>query len=70
MKKSTYQKALTEIIFIKGDTLMETWSIGVDNDPGHAIDPGEEGDIGAKEGFFFSHEEDVWDNGAKSLWDD
>lgn len=52
MKKTAYMKPLTEVIKVNGNALMETWSIGVDNDPGHAIGPGDEDDIGAKQGFF------------------
>ncbi|MGN0214921.1 MAG: hypothetical protein ACI4BG_00130 [Prevotella sp.] len=47
---------------------METWTIGVDNDPNHAIGPGDEGDIGAKQEWF-GNEED-WPHPDNKIWDD
>ncbi|MGP1418085.1 MAG: hypothetical protein ACTTKN_12235 [Phocaeicola sp.] len=64
MKKTAYIKPFTEVVKINGNALMESWSIGVDNDPGHAINPGEEDDIGAKKDFFFEN------TFNKSLWED
>lgn len=69
MNKTAYTKPLIEVIRMDGDALMEKWSIGVDNDPGHAIGPGDEGDIGAKQGSFFD-EADSWGGNSRSLWDD
>lgn len=68
MKKTAYMKPLTEVIRVNGNALMETWSIGVDNDPNHAIGPGNEGDIGAKKGWF--EEEPDWEVQNYSPWDD
>ena len=56
MKKKTYMKPLTEVVKLESNSLMETWSIGVDNDPNHGIGAGQEGDIGAKQGFFDEEE--------------
>lgn len=57
MKKKAYMKPLTEAIEVKVNSLMEVWSIGIDNNPDHAIGAGGEGDIGAKQGFFSDDEE-------------
>ncbi len=69
MNKTAYTKPLIEVIRVNGNALMETWSIGVDNDPNHGIGPGDEGDIGAKKGYFFD-DEDAWPDTHKNMWDD
>ena len=56
MKKTVYMKPLIEVIKVNSEALMEKWSVGIDNDPDHGIKPGEENDIGAKEGWFFNEE--------------
>ncbi|RRD01934.1 hypothetical protein [Prevotella sp. OH937_COT-195] len=59
MKKIAYIKPEMEIVNVQGNALMEHWSIGIDpNDPG--IGPGEEDEIGAKEGFFDDEDDDLW----------
>ncbi|MCI7598881.1 MAG: hypothetical protein SOY06_02185 [Prevotella sp.] len=68
MNKTAYRKPLIEAIRVNGNALMETWTIGVDNDPNHAIGPGDEGDIGAKQGWF-GNEED-WPHPDNKIWDD
>lgn len=51
MKKKIYQRPELEVIYVETYSLMEAWSIPIDNDdPG--IGPGDEGDIGAKRGSF------------------
>lgn len=51
MEKRKYQCPVTEIVSMEVNNLMEVWSIPIDNDdPG--IGPGQEGDIGAKQGIF------------------
>ena len=57
MKKKTYIKPLTEAIKVNVNSLMEIWSIGVDNNLDHGIGTGDEDDIGAKRGFFSDDEE-------------
>jgi len=52
MKKTAYMRPLIEVVEVDGNALMEIWSVGIDNDPGHSINPGDEEDIGAKEGSF------------------
>lgn len=39
MKKTAYIKPLIEVVEVDGNALMEVWSIGIDNDPGHSINP-------------------------------
>lgn len=56
MKKTAYMRPLIEVVEVDGNALMEIWSVGIDNDPGHSINPGDEEDIGAKEGWFFNEE--------------
>lgn len=68
MKKKTYTEPLTEVVKLEVNSLMETWSIGVDNDPSHGIGPGDEDDIGAKQGFF--DEEDDWAKLGFNAWED
>ncbi len=68
MKINAYIKPEIGIIKISGNVLMDTWSIGVDNDPDHAIIPGEEDDIGAKQGFLDEEDERGW--AGRSLWED
>lgn len=67
MKKTAYMKPLIEVIKVNGNALMETWSIGVDNDPNHGIGVGQEGDIGAKQGFF---DEEDWGKPGFNVWED
>ena len=67
MKKKTYMKPLTEVVKLESNSLMETWSIGVDNDPNHGIGAGQEGDIGAKQGFF---DEEDWGQPGFNVWED
>ena len=52
---------------MNGNSLMETWSIGVDNDPDHGIGAGQEDDIGAKPGFFSDED---WEKPAFNVWED
>lgn len=68
MKKKTYTEPLTEVVKLEVNSLMETWSIGVDNDPNHSIGAGQEDDIGAKQGFF--DEEDDWAKPGFNAWED
>lgn len=68
MKKKAYMKPLTEAIEVKANSLMEVWSIGIDNNPDHGIGAGDEDDIGAKQGFFFDNEEEIGSQ-SKGLWD-
>lgn len=67
--KKQYIKPEVEVVKVNGNALMETWSIGVDNDPNHGIGPGNEDDIGAKQGFFFDNWEETGSRN-KNLWDD
>lgn len=67
MKKKTYTEPLTEVVKLEVNYLMETWSIGVDNDPNHGIGDGQEDDIGAKQGFF--DEEDDWAKLGFNAWE-
>ena len=69
MNKTAYTKPLIEVIRVNGNALMETWSIGVDNDPNHAIGSGDEDDIGAKKVHVFD-DEDAWPDTHKNVWDD
>lgn len=69
MKKTAYMKPLIEVIKVNGNALMETWSIGVDNDPNHGIGAGQEGDIGAKQGFF-DEEDENWGKQGVRVWED
>lgn len=69
MKKKTYTEPLTEVVKLEVNSLMETWSIGVDNDPNHSIGAGQEDDIGAKQGFFLN-EEDDWAKPGFNAWED
>ncbi|PTL34349.1 hypothetical protein C7120_07405 [Prevotella sp. oral taxon 376] len=65
MKRKRYSAPAVESIKVNTDNLMEVWSIGIDDDPGHSIGPGDEGDIGAKPGF---QDEDEWP--SFSPWSD
>lgn len=67
-EKNKYIRPEIETIAITEDVLMETWSIAVDNDPNHAIGPGDEEDIGAKRNFFDVGWEDY--PGQETLWED
>jgi len=67
MKKTYIQPELEVLSMGYGAHLMEVWSIGIDpNDPG--IGPGDEDDIGAKQGFF--DEEDDWAKLGFNAWED
>lgn len=66
MKKTVYAKPFTEVIAVNDNALMETWSIGVDND--HTIGPGDEDDIGAKKGWFIDEPENNLKN--YNPWED
>lgn len=69
-KTKTYVKPETEVIRLQGSLLMDTWSIGIDNDPDHGIGPGDEDDIGAKKGFFDNDVEDNTPLYRYNLWED
>jgi len=66
MRKNKYSKPEIIIIEMKSNIFMDTWSLGVDNDPEHGIKPGDEGDIGAKQNTFDGFLDDTnyspWDN--------
>lgn len=50
-----------EEIAVLGNTMMETWSITVDNSDDSAIGPGEEDQIGSRENPFFGDDlDDSW----------
>ena len=52
MKKKKYQRPEIEVVYAEPSSLMDAWSIPIDeNDPG--IAPGDEDEIGAKQGGFF-----------------
>lgn len=66
MKKKTYTKPASEIIHTQIESVMETWSIPVDNNTNNAINPGDEGDIGAKKATFDGN----WGKVDHDLWED
>ena len=67
MKKKKYQRPELEVVYIESSSLMEVWSIPIDDDdPG--IGPGQEDEIGAKQGGFFDDSdwgEDDFKSGEK-----
>ena len=66
MKKKKYQRPELEVVYIESSSLMEVWSIPIDDDdPG--IGPGQEDEIGAKQGGFF--EDSDWGEDDFKSWD-
>ena len=66
MKKKKYQRPELEVVYIESSSLMEVWSIPIDDDdPG--IGPGQEDEIGAKQGGFFDDSD--WGEDDFKYWD-
>lgn len=66
MKKKKYQLPELEVVYIESSSLMEVWSIPIDDDdPG--IGPGQEDEIGAKQGGFFDDSD--WGEDDFKSWD-
>lgn len=66
MKKKKYQRPELEVVYIESSSLMEVWSIPFDDDdPG--IGPGQEDEIGAKQGGFFDDSD--WGEDDFKSWD-
>lgn len=66
MKKKKYQRPELEVVYIESSSLMEVWSIPIDDDdPG--IGPGQEDEIGAKQGGFFDDLD--WGEDDFKSWD-